>query len=43
VVRAGGRGVVSVANAVAAFRCAGSTAPAEVAKQVTEWKARVAE
>jgi len=36
-------GVVGVANAVASFRCAGSTAPAEVEKQVREWKARVKE
>jgi len=34
-------GVVGVANAVASFRCAGSTAPAEVEKQVREWKERV--
>jgi argininosuccinate lyase len=35
-------GVVGVANAVASFQCAGSTAPAEVERQVTEWKARLA-
>jgi argininosuccinate lyase len=36
------RSVLGVANALAAFRSYGSTAPAEVEKQVAEWKERVA-
>ena len=35
------RSSLGVANAVAAFRTYGSTAPSEVAKQVAEWKARL--
>jgi argininosuccinate lyase len=35
------RGTLGVANALAAFRSSGSTAPAEVAKQVAGWKARL--
>ncbi len=35
------RSVLGVGNAVAAFRTAGSTAPAEVAKQLQDWKARL--
>jgi argininosuccinate lyase len=34
--------VLGVANALGAFRSAGSTAPAEVAKQLGEWRARLA-
>ena len=33
--------ILGVANALAAFRSAGSTAPAEVAKQLDLWKARI--
>ena len=33
--------ILGVANALAAFRSAGSTAPAEVAKQLEFWKARI--
>jgi argininosuccinate lyase len=33
--------VLGVANALAAFRSAGSTAPAEVAKRIEEWKGRL--
>ena len=36
------RGTLGVAKAIAAFRSQGSTAPPEVAKQVAEWKARLA-
>ena len=36
------RGTLGVANALAAFKSYGSTAPAEVAKQLAEWKARLA-
>lgn len=35
------RATLGVANAVAAFKSQGSTAPAEVAKQLTEWKQRL--
>ena len=35
--------VLGVANALAAFRGAGSTAPAEVARQIQAWKSRLAE
>jgi argininosuccinate lyase len=35
------RGTLGVANALAAFRSYGSTAPAEVAKQVEYWKGRL--
>ena len=35
------RSVLGVANAVAAFKSYGSTAPAEVTKQVAEWAARI--
>jgi argininosuccinate lyase len=35
------RGTLGVAKAIEAFRSQGSTAPAEVAKQVAEWKARL--
>jgi argininosuccinate lyase len=35
------RGTLGVANAVSAFRSYGSTAPAEVEKQLAEWKARL--
>jgi argininosuccinate lyase len=35
------RASLGVANAVAAFRTYGSTAPSEVAKQVAEWKKRL--
>jgi len=35
------RGTLGVAKAIEAFRSAGSTAPAGVAKQVAEWKARL--
>jgi argininosuccinate lyase len=35
------RGTLGVANALAAFRSYGSTAPAEVAKQLTEWQTRL--
>jgi argininosuccinate lyase len=35
-------GVLGVANAVAAFRSEGSTAPAEVARQVAAWRERLA-
>jgi argininosuccinate lyase len=31
-------GVLGVANALAAFRSAGSTAPAEVEKQLEQWR-----
>jgi hypothetical protein len=34
--------VVGVANALNAFRSAGSTAPDEVAKQIDQWKKRLA-
>ena len=37
------RGTLGVANALAAFKSYGSTAPAEVAKQVAEWKTRLNE
>jgi argininosuccinate lyase len=33
--------VLGVSNALAAFRSAGSTAPAEVEKQITEWRQRL--
>jgi argininosuccinate lyase len=33
--------VLGVANALAAFRSAGSTAPAEVAKQLEHWRVRL--
>ena len=36
------RASLGVANAIAAFRSYGSTAPAEVAKQLAEWQARLA-
>ncbi|MFO0821620.1 MAG: hypothetical protein U0792_00505 [Gemmataceae bacterium] len=35
------RGTLGVANAIAAFQSYGSTAPAEVAKQLSEWKTRL--
>lgn len=35
------RGSLGVANALAAFRSYGSTAPAEVARQLSEWKSRL--
>ena len=35
------RATLGVANALAAFKTYGSTAPAEVAKQLAEWKARL--
>jgi argininosuccinate lyase len=35
------RGTLGVAKAIEAFKSSGSTAPAEVAKQVAEWKARL--
>ncbi len=35
------RGTLGVANALAAFTSVGSTAPAEVARQLREWKERV--
>jgi argininosuccinate lyase len=35
------RATLGVANAIAAFRSYGSTAPAEVAKQLSEWKTRL--
>jgi argininosuccinate lyase len=35
-------GLLGVQNAVAAFRTAGSTAPAEVEKQLTAWETRLA-
>jgi argininosuccinate lyase len=35
--------VLGVANALAAFRSAGSTAPAEVEKQIALWKKRIHE
>ena len=35
------RGTLGVAKAIEAFRSQGSTAPAEVAKQVAEWKVRL--
>jgi argininosuccinate lyase len=34
--------ILGVANALNAFRSAGSTAPAEVAKQVSLWRERLA-
>ena len=34
--------VLGVRNAVAAFRSAGSTAPAEVARQLAAWRERLA-
>lgn len=37
------RDVLGVANALAAFKSYGSTAPAEVAKQVNQWKERLNE
>ena len=37
----GVRGVLGVANALAAFKSYGSTAPAEVERQLREWRARV--
>jgi argininosuccinate lyase len=36
------RSVLGVANAVAAFRSHGSTAPAEVEKQLARWEERLA-
>jgi len=33
--------ILGVANAVAAFRSAGSTAPAEVSRQITHWRQRL--
>ncbi len=36
------RGVLGVANAIKAFQSYGSTAPAAVEKQLTEWQARLA-
>jgi argininosuccinate lyase len=33
--------VLGVSNALAAFRSAGSTAPAEVAKQMANWRSRL--
>jgi argininosuccinate lyase len=35
------RGSLGVANALAAFKSYGSTAPAEVARQLSEWKSRL--
>src|SRR5262249_26901529 len=35
--------VLGVANALAAFRSTGSTAPAEVAKQIERWRKRLSE
>ena len=35
--------VLGVANAIKAFRSYGSTAPAEVAKQLQSWKERLGE
>jgi argininosuccinate lyase len=35
------RGTLGVAKAIEAFKSAGSTAPAQVAKQVAEWKTRL--
>ena len=35
------KATLGVANALAAFKSYGSTAPAEVAKQLAEWKSRL--
>jgi argininosuccinate lyase len=40
-IAAGVRGVLGVSNALAAFKSYGSTAPAEVEKQLREWKQRL--